>query len=55
VTFLQWVDAVDAAVLDIAGVSVHDLPDVPFRFWFDDEMPPVEAAHLALEEAGWAS
>mgnify|MGYP001293243849 CR=1 FL=1 len=51
--FNSWVDAVDHEVDAIAGVSVHDLPDVPFRAWFEDGMTPREAAEEALENAGF--
>lgn len=52
-SFDQWLQAVDLAVSAIAGVSVHDLADQPFRDWYDDEMSPQEAARTMLEEEGF--
>jgi hypothetical protein len=51
--FPQWMQAVDDAVWSIAGVSVYDLPDCPFRDWFEDQEQPRTAALHALERAGW--
>ena len=51
-TFDKWIHRVDTRVEAIAGLSIHDLPDVPLRDWFDDNTPPTVAAQLALEEAG---
>ena len=51
--FQLWMEAVDDAVLQIPGVSVHDLPDRPFRDMFEDGASPREAAQDALEYAGW--
>jgi hypothetical protein len=53
-TFDAWLEAVDRTVQDIAAVSLFDLTDQPFRDWYDDEIDPNEAAHLALEDNGWA-
>jgi len=52
-TFRGWIHAVDTAVQETAGCSVHDLPDCTFYDWYEDGMPPSEAAQLALEEAGY--
>ena len=52
-TYNQWMREVDCQVAGIAGVSVHDLPDCPFRDWYEDNVTPVEAAAWALEEAGF--
>lgn len=52
-TFEQWYKRVDRAVLQRAGLWVDDLPDCPFRDWFDDGFTPDEAAEMALKEAGF--
>ena len=51
-TFTAWMAKVDAEVSRQIGLSVHDLPDQPFRDWFDCEMTPAEAAGEVLAELG---
>lgn len=51
--FKKWMNAVDVAVGGRAFVSAYDLPDQPYRDWFEDGMSPDEAAVAALEEAGF--
>jgi len=52
-TFESWMAAVDAAVSQIAFVSVHDLPDIDFRSLYDGGESPQAAAHEALENADY--
>jgi len=52
-TFEQWMKAADLACMAKAGLSLLDLPDVPFRDFYEDEMAPADAADEALVEAGW--
>lgn len=42
---------VEFAVESLTGMSVHDLPDVPFRDWYDDDVPPRTAARRAIRSA----
>jgi len=51
--FTAWFDQVDKAVEEIAGCSVHDLPDIDFWSLFDGDALPVEAAIEVLREAGY--
>jgi hypothetical protein len=51
--FKKWMTEVDVAVGARAFVSAYDLPDQPYRDWFEDDMSPDEAAVAALEEAGY--
>jgi hypothetical protein len=51
--FKKWMAEVDIAVGARAFVSAYDLPDQPYRDWFEEGMPPDEAAVLALEDAGY--
>lgn len=51
-TFEQWMQAVDAAVGNIAfGLSVHDLPDIAFRDLYESGETAQEAAEEALADA----
>jgi hypothetical protein len=52
-TFEQWMQKVDSAVIRQTGVSVHDLADQCFHDWFDDGITPVQAARLTLENEGF--
>lgn len=51
VTFEQWTELVDAAVGRQLGVSVHDLPDIPFQDWFNEGFTPGEVAVMVEEDA----
>ncbi len=51
--FAAWLNQVDKAVQQIAGCSVHDLPDIDFWNLFADDASPVEVAVEALSEAGF--
>jgi hypothetical protein len=54
-TFEEWMRAVDAVVGDIAfGLSVHDLPDIDFRFLYEAGEMAQTAAEAALANAGLA-
>ena len=50
-----WVSAVDRAVQEIAGVSVHDLADINFVDAFNDGQDPADVAAEILESEGWFS
>ena len=52
-TFESWMAAVDAAVSQMAFLSVHDLPDIDFRSLYDAGESPQTAAHEALEYADY--
>lgn len=44
---------VNREVSRIAGLSVYDLADQPFREWYDDGIDPDEAAEMTLEDEGF--
>ena len=48
-TFEQWMTKVDKIIGLMTGLSVYDLPDCPFRDWYDDEFSPAQAARKALQ------
>ena len=52
-SFEQWMEQVDTAVQALAFVSVHDLPDQPFRDWWESGWEPGEAAEEVLEYSGY--
>ena len=52
-SFVRWMQKVNALVWARVGCSAHDLPDCSFRAWYDDGMSASEAATCALENAGW--
>jgi hypothetical protein len=49
----NYIARIDRVVSATTGLSVHDLPDVPFYDWYEDEVSPKEAATMVLEEAGF--
>jgi hypothetical protein len=51
--FREWMRKVDAILENrIGGLNSNDLPDCPYRDWFDSEVSPAQAAGYALSEAG---
>jgi len=47
--YKNWMRCVDALCRTKIGLSIHDLPDMPFRDWFDDGYTPKDAVREALE------
>jgi hypothetical protein len=54
-TFEAWMRAVDAELVRRSGLCSGDLADCCYRDWYDDEMPPREAAGEVLEAEGFPS
>lgn len=53
--FAAWMAKVDEIVFDMAGCSVHDLPDIDYRTFFETQATPFQAADAALLNADWLS
>lgn len=51
--FDHWLDAVDEAIFELAGVGLNDLADQAWYDWWSDEYTPQEAAYEALENEGF--
>jgi hypothetical protein len=49
--FESWMKIVDALVRRKTGLSVYDLPDCPFRDWFDGRASAATAANRAVKLA----
>lgn len=52
-TFNEWLAQVDRYCWKAASVSIHDLPDQPFRDWYDDRIRASRAAQRAIRAAGF--
>jgi len=50
--FDLWFRDVDRWLLLRFGFGADDLPDQPWRDWYDDGLSPADAARCALEEEG---
>ena len=50
-SFENWLARIDAIVSEKCGLSVHDLPDCPFRDWYDDGVSAASAAKRAIRLA----
>lgn len=50
-TFKQWLAKVNEQVRARAGCSIRDLPDCPFRDWYEDGVTPVVAGERAISRA----
>ena len=48
----EWKGRVDAFLRDkLAGLSSDDLPDCPYRDWYEDGVSPLSAATRAIRNA----
>jgi len=50
--FKAWMKEIDAEVQNLAGLSVYDLPDIPFRESFLAELSPIETIDFYADELG---
>ena len=50
-TFNLWMKQVEQKLLNTIGLSHLDLPDFPFRDWFDDGISVSEAVGAVLDES----
>ncbi len=51
--FDQWMKEIDEILERDADINSQDLPDQPYRDWFNDELSAKEAAHRALYDSGF--
>lgn len=51
--FRDWLREVDAALINICGLSHNGIADQTWWDWFDSDMSPEEAATEALENEGF--
>jgi hypothetical protein len=49
--FAVWMEAVDREIENRCFLSADDLPDQPYRDWFDCGLSPKEAAVRAIRNA----
>lgn len=49
--FEQWLKDVNESVRKRTGLDLFDLPDCPYRDWFEDGMRPASAAAKAIRMA----
>lgn len=49
-TFKQYMRQVDAVLGAVCGLGYMDLADQTWYDWYDSEVPPQEAAEMALED-----
>lgn len=53
-SFLEWMKLVDLAVAaETGGLSYMDLADQDWYGWYGSEVPPKEAAEMALQDEGF--
>ena len=51
-TYDEWIKEVDRHIQKKTMMSYRDLPDQPYRRWFDSGMSAKEAADMAIERSG---
>lgn len=51
ISFEEWLKKVDDNVYKLGGLSIHDLPDVPLRDWYEGGTGPAVAAARAVKSA----
>ena len=47
----EWIKTVDAIIVRRVGLSHDDLPDCPYRAWYDEGVSPSRAASMAVRNA----
>lgn len=52
--FSIWCNNIDSALMGTIGLAASDLPDIPFRAYFDDGLTPAEAIESAVEDGWWS-
>ena len=50
-SFTDWLCKVNKAIEARIGLTSDDLPDCPYRDWFEDGMGPNTAARLAIKNS----
>lgn len=50
-TFDEWMHKVDKECWNLAGCSIHDLPDVCLADWHENGMSPASAAKKAIKSS----
>jgi hypothetical protein len=50
-SFGEWLDRCDRLARVTRGISIHDLPDVCWRDWYDERLRPIRAVNRALRYA----
>ena len=53
--FKEWMEKVDRILSYNLGISYQDLPDIEYRLLFEDGTTTMEAAKIALKNAGYGS
>ena len=49
-TFNSWMERVDSRLVSLIGLSYLDLPDMPWRSWYDSSLSVGEAVEACLVE-----
>jgi len=53
--YADWMAEIDRLMVAEAGVTHNDLPDQPWRDWYDEGLEPEEAVENALDDAGFCN
>lgn len=48
--FRDWLKRVNTHVEQAAGFGIFDLPDMPYRDWFDDGLEPDQTVEAIKDE-----
>lgn len=54
--YQKWEMDVSSAMYKRYGLGINDIPDMPWREWYNDEFDPEDAADMAinkLRREGW--
>jgi hypothetical protein len=50
-TFEEWLDTVNAILMDVHGVEISDLADEPFVDYYEDGLEPRDVVDIMVESA----
>lgn len=51
--FRAWMVQIDEEMGMLVPLTHADLPDQPYRDWYDDAFPPYDVAIMVLEDSGY--
>ena len=52
-TFDRWMEFVDHLCIEAAGIGLDDIPECPFKIWYEFGLEPFTAARRALQRVGF--
>ena len=52
-SFNSWMKSINTILLNKTGFEISDLPDEPFRDFYDDGLLPIEVVNIMVDTHQW--